>query len=333
MVDRARLVLGGADVGNVGPALSDADAARLLATAWELGIRRFDTAPHYGLGRSEQRLGAFLAGRSDYQLSTKVGRLLVPSPDTAHRQDDGFAVPADHRRVWDFSEAGIRRSLADSLDRMGLDRVDTLLLHDPDDQDPAAVGPSITSGVAALVALRSEGLVRRIGIGSKSTGALLTAVRTGDLDVVMVAGRYTLLERPAAAQLLPECRDRGVEVQVAGVFNSGLLATAQPPDDARYEYGSAPAAQLARARELAALCAASGVELPAAALQFPLRHPAVGAVVVGGSTPAQIRQNLRRAAAPIPATFWTQLERTTVSTGPAADGGAILHAGGMVTHE
>jgi D-threo-aldose 1-dehydrogenase len=311
MVAADRLAMGCANAGNLWQAITDDEAAALLGAAWDGGIRWFDTAPHYGLGLSESRLGAFLAGRlrEEFVVSTKVGKLLVPSPETAGRWDDqGFAVPADRRRVWDFSPAGVRASLAGSLQRLGLDRVDIALLHDPDEQEAAAVGPAITSGLAALAALRAEGTVDMIGIGSKSTDALLAAVRTGLVDVVMVAGRYTLLEQPAAEQLLPECAERGITVLVAGVFNSGLLATPAPGPDARYEYGTVPPGVLARARELARRCTAQGVELPTAALQFPLRHPAVARVVIAGADAAQVQQNLARAGAPVPEQLWAELE-------------------------
>lgn len=309
--DPGRLAMGCANAGNLWQAITDDEAAALHGAAWDSGIRWFDTAPHYGLGLSERRLGAFLAGqpRDEFVVSTKVGKLLVPSPETAGRWDEqGFAVHADQRRVWDFSPAGIRASLAGSRQRLGLDRIDVALLHDPDEQAPAAVGPAITSGLGALAALREAGTVDMIGIGSKSTDALLAAARTGLVDVVMVAGRYTLLEQPAAEWLLPECAERGITVLVAGVFNSGLLATSDPGPDARYEYGDVPPSVLARARSLAARCTAHGVELPTAALQFPLRHPAVGRVVIAGADAAQVRQNVERAAAPVPDELWAELE-------------------------
>lgn len=309
MAEVTRLVMGCADVGNLWRAVGDREAAALLGAAWACGIRRFDTAPHYGLGLSERRLGAFLAGRprASFAVSTKVGRRLVPSPGTAHRPDHhGFAVPADHRRVWDFTPDGIRACLAGSLQRLGLDGVDVALLHDPEEQD-GDVAATIASGIETLAALRASGLVGAVGIGSKSVDALLAAVRTGAVDVVLVAGRYTLLEQPAAETLLPECAARGVEVLVAGVFNSGLLATPDPAPGDRYEYAAAPPALLARARELAARCAAHGVELPAAALQFPLRHPAVTRVVLGAADAEQVRANVRRAAEPVPDALWAEL--------------------------
>jgi D-threo-aldose 1-dehydrogenase len=304
-----RLGFGGANLGNLLQAMTDEDAQAILDAAWDSGIRYFDTAPHYGLGLAERRLGRFLAGkpRAEFVVSTKVGRLLRPSPETADRLDDAdqFVVPATLRRVWDPSADGVRRSLEDSLERLGLDRVDVLFLHDPDenpDQDA-----SIAAAVPALAALRDEGVVDAVGIGSKSTDALLTGARTGGLDLVMIAGRYTLLEQPAAAELLPECRERGVGVVAAGVFNSGLLAAPRPGADARYEYGAAPAEVLARAHRIEEVCAAHGVELPVVALQFPLRHEVVRSVVLGATEPWHVRQNVQRVAAPVPDAVWAQL--------------------------
>ncbi|HZG91464.1 MAG TPA: aldo/keto reductase [Pseudonocardia sp.] len=298
--------LGGANLGNLFAPMTDAEADALLAAAWDGGVRYFDTAPHYGLGLSERRLGRFLAGRprAEYVLSTKAGRLLRPSPETADRTDEDnlYAVPADTRRVWDFSADGVRRSLEESLQRLGLDRVDVLLLHDPDEHD---LHPALATGLPALARLREEGLVRAVGVGSKSTTALLAAARSGAVDLLMVAGRYTLLEQPVAAEVLPECRDRGIGVLAAGVLNSGLLAGPRP--GASYEYATVPEDVLARARRLAETCAASGVELPTAALQFPLREPAVRAVVLGAGSAEQLRENLRRLREPVPDALWERL--------------------------
>ncbi|MHA6623846.1 aldo/keto reductase [Pseudonocardia sichuanensis] len=303
------LGFGGANLGNLFTAMTDEQAHAVLAAAWDCGIRYFDTAPHYGLGLAERRLGAFLADkpRDDFVISTKAGRLLRPSPETSDESDEegGFVVPADRRRVWDPSPDGVRRSLDESLERLGLDRVDVLFLHDPDEYDD--MEGSVRSAVPGLVALRDEGLVRAVGIGSKSVAAHLAGVREGGLDLLMVAGRYTLLEQPAAAELLPECRERGIGVVLAGAFNSGLLSTSHPAAGARYEYGDAPAEVIARAQRLAAVCAEHGVELPAAALQFPLREPAVRSVVLGATEPAHVRQNVERAAAPIPDALWEHL--------------------------
>jgi D-threo-aldose 1-dehydrogenase len=301
-----RLGYGAANVGNLYRAMTDEDARAVLEAAWESGIRYFDTAPHYGLGLSERRLGSFLATkpRADYVVSTKVGRLLRPSPETAHLLDDTnqFAVPTSLRRVWDFSAGGVRASLEESLERLSLSEVDVLYLHDPDEHD---LSGDLSTGVPALAALREERLVTAIGIGSKSTDALVAAVRTGALDLVMVAGRYTLLEQPALDELIPACRAAGVGVVAAAVFNSGLLATPEPGD--RYEYGAVPAELLARARRIADACARHGVSLPEAALRFPLREPAVLCVVAGGATPAHVRENAQRLEGEVPEALWQEL--------------------------
>jgi D-threo-aldose 1-dehydrogenase len=303
-----RLGYGAANVGNLYRAMTDEDAWAVLDAAWESGIRYFDTAPHYGLGLSERRLGSFLATkpRADYVVSTKVGRLLRPSPETADLLDEAnqFAVPASLRRVWDFSAGGIRASLEESLERLGLSGVDVLYLHDPDEHDLTA---DLSTGVPALAALRDEGLVTAIGIGSKSTEALLAAVRTGALDLAMVAGRYTLLEQPALDELIPACRAAGVGVVAAAVFNSGLLSKPRPQAGARYEYGEVPAELLERARRIEDVCARHGVALPEAALQFPLQEPAVRCVVVGGATPAHVRENAQRLRAGVPEALWHEL--------------------------
>jgi D-threo-aldose 1-dehydrogenase len=301
---------GAANLGNLYRAMSDDHAQAVLDAAWNAGIRYFDTAPHYGLGLSERRLGTFLAGkpRTDYVLSTKVGRLLRPTPDRAGRSDDahGFAVPAAFERVWDFSADGVRRSLEESLQRLGLDRVDVLYLHDPDEAG-TDLGSALDSGLSALAGLRAAGAVEAVGVGSKSIAALLGAARTGVPDLLMVAGRYTLLEQPAATELLPECRARGIGVVVAGVFNSGLLATDTPQPGARYEYAASPPDVAEQAERLRAVCARHGVPLPVAALQFPLREPSVRSVVLGGSRPEQVEQNVARLRVPVPPALWDEL--------------------------
>jgi D-threo-aldose 1-dehydrogenase len=305
MAELGPLGHGAANVGNLYRPMTDEEAWAVLEAAWESGIRYFDTAPHYGLGLSERRLGAFLATkpRAEYVVSTKVGRLLRPSPDTADRLDDAnlFAVPASLRRVWDFSPAGIRASLEESLERLGLADVDILFLHDPDEHDLHA---DLATGVPALAKLRDEGLVTAVGIGSKSTAALVAAVRTGALDLVMVAGRYTLLEQ--ADEVVSACRETGAGIVAAAIFNSGLLSTPQPGD--RYEYGAVPPELLERARRIARVCERHGVTLPEAALQFPRREPAVRSVVVGAATAEQVRENARRLEVEIPEALWDELE-------------------------
>ncbi|WP_415854900.1 aldo/keto reductase [Sinomonas sp. G460-2] len=303
------LGFGAAGIGNLYREVSDEQAAATIEAAWAGGIRYFDTAPHYGLGLSERRLGAALRDkpRGEFVVSTKAGRLLEPTanPDDAP-DDEGFDVPADLRRVWDPSEQGIRRSLEDSLARLGLDAVDILYLHDPDFYDLEA---GITEALPAMQRLREEGLVRAIGVGANSGKALAECVRRADLDLVMLAGRYTLLEQAALHELLPACVERGVGVVNVGVYNSGLLARPHVSDNAHYNYAPAPAEILDRARRLAAACTEFGVELPTAALQFSLRHPAVRTVAVGAASPEQIAQNVARMSEPVPEELWEELLR------------------------
>lgn len=302
------LSYGAANVGNLYRALTDDEARATLNAAWDTGIRYFDTAPHYGLGLSERRLGAFLATkpRNEFVISTKVGRLLRPNPDGVGRLDDenDFAVPADLRRVWDFSVDGIRRSLEESLERLGLDSVDIVYLHDPERYD---LDRALETGIPGLTALRDNGLVSAIGLGSMSVDALLSGARTGALDLLMIAGRFTLADQSATDEILPECRTRGIGVVTAAVFNSGLLAARKPGVNSRYDYGDVPADVLARVNSTAAVCSDFGIELPAAALQYTLREPSVRTVVVGASRPEQIRQNAERMNAAIPEELWTTL--------------------------
>ena len=304
---------GAANVGNLFRALTDDEAWAVLEAAWDAGIRYFDTAPHYGLGLSEKRLGAFLQTkpRDEFVVSTKAGRLLRPNPghlpgglDT----DNDFHVPNDLQRVWDFSEAGIRASIAESQERLGLETIDLLDLHDPERHD---LDLAIAEAFPALETVRDEGLVTAIGIGSMTSDALARAVREADLDIIMVAGRYTLLEQPAAAEVLPACDERGTGIVAASVFNSGLLAQSEPKRDGRYEYGQLPDELWDRLVRIAAVCRNHDVPLPAAAIQFPLQAGVVRSVVVGGSRPAQLKQNAEYAALDIPAELWTELAEIT----------------------
>ena len=304
--DTGRLGFGAASIGNLYRETSDEASRKVLEAAWSGGIRYFDTAPHYGLGLSERRLGAMLRGmpRDEFVVSTKVGRLLRPNPSPTGRDTEGFAVPDDLMRVFDPSADGIRRSLDESLMRMGLDRIDILYLHDPDVYD---LDRGLREGLPALVRLREEGVIRAVGVGVNSAAVAARAVREADLDIVMVAGRYSLLDRSAADELLPLCRDRGVAVVDAAVFNSGLLSRATPSADATYDYQRASADLLARARAIASVCERHGVPLPAAALQWPLRNPAVSTVVVGTSRAAAVEENVRFMALPIPESLWADL--------------------------
>jgi D-threo-aldose 1-dehydrogenase len=303
------LGLGTASLGNLYREVSEEAARSTVDAAWELGIRYYDTAPHYGLGLAERRLGAALRDRprEEYRLSTKVGRVLVANPAGAGERDlaNGFDVPAGLRREWDFSADGVRRSLADSLDRLGLDRIDLALIHDPDESDDPDA--AFTRAYPALHELRSQGVVSAIGVGSKDQ-RMLTRFATGtDIDTVMLAGRYTLLEQPALDDLLPVCQRRGISVLNVGVFNSGLLAVDRPDASAPYEYGTVPPALLERALRIADVCARHGVSLPQAALAFAAAHPAVACVVVGAGRPEHVATDVRLLAAAPPAALWAEL--------------------------
>jgi D-threo-aldose 1-dehydrogenase len=304
---RHPLTFGTGDLGNLYREMPDEVAWSILDAAWDGGIRSFDTAPHYGLGLAERRLGAFLQTkpRDSYILSTKAGRLLRPNPGGEDRQDDeNFAVPATTRRVWDPTPAGVRASLEESLTRMGLDRVDILYLHDPQNYD---LEQGIAVGLPACAELRDEGLVDAVGVGSGSLAALEAAARTGIPDLLMAAGRYTLLEQPLAAEAIPECRRHGTGIACASVFNSGLLALDTVPTDATYDHAPASPDVIARAQRLATICAEHGVHLPTAALHFPLREPVVRTVVTSAMQPGQIRETIARMAEPVPDDLWTHL--------------------------
>jgi D-threo-aldose 1-dehydrogenase len=302
----SELSLGCAQLGNLYREVSDDDATATVDQAWELGVRYFDTAPHYGLGLSERRLGTALARRSrtDYALSSKVGRILAPIALASGIDDEGYVVPATHRRVWDFSRDGIRRSLEESLDRLGLDRLDIVYLHDPDEHWDDV----LRTGYPALDELRAEGLVRAIGAGMNQAAMLADLVRSTDVDLVMIAGRYTLLEQSALDDLLPLCRARGVGVVAAGVFNSGLLSRRRPGAGARYDYGPAPAHAIERAQEIAAVCEQHGTTLPAAAIAFPLAHAAVVTVCVGARSPQQVERNVALYRETVDSELWAHLK-------------------------
>ena len=304
-VEVTELSFGGAAIGNLFTEVSEDDARATVDQAWAGGIRTFDTAPHYGLGLSERRLGAALRDRprDEYVISTKVGRLLAAvAPGERGRPDgEGFAVTSNVARRFDFSADGVRRSLAASLERLGLDRVDIALIHDPDDHGEQA----FRAAYPALERLRAEGAVRAIGAGMNQSRMLARFVRDTDVDVVLVAGRYTLLDQSAADDLLPAATARGVSVIAGGVFNSGVLA--RPSAGATYEYTTAPDALISRARALESACARFGVPLRAAAARFPLTCPAVASVLIGARSPAEIADAISLRALDIPGKLWAVL--------------------------
>ncbi|MFF4018803.1 aldo/keto reductase [Streptomyces sp. NPDC001843] len=300
------LAFGAAGIGNLYTRIDDEQAHDAVHTAWQHGVRYFDTAPHYGLGLSERRLGDVLRDypRAEYTVSTKVGRRLEPTDAGGDDLAHGFAVPATHRRVWDFSADGVRRTLEASLERLGLDRVDVVYLHDPDDHAEQA----FREGYPALEKLRSEGVVGAIGAGMNQAEMLTRFVRETDVDVVLCAGRYTLLDQSAAAELLPAAAERGVSVVVGGAFNSGLLADPRP--DATYNYTRVPGELLDRARRLQSVADRHGTTLRAAALAFCAAHPAVGSVLVGARSAHEARDCAEQFDAQIPAAFWRELRDT-----------------------
>ncbi|MEA9984265.1 aldo/keto reductase [Subtercola sp. RTI3] len=315
------LGFGAAQFGNLYRETTRADADGAFAEAWAGGIRYFDTAPHYGLGLSERRLGALLqtVPHDEFTLSTKVGRLIVDNPGGEGLDDEGFVVPATLRRQWDFSADGVRRSLDESLERLGLDRIDIVYLHDPDDFFDQA----LTEAIPALIALREQGVIGAVGAGMNQSHLLTEFVRRADIDVVMLAGRYTLLEQGAQADLLPLALERGVSVVAAGVYNSGLLSSPRPAADAMYNYEPAPPELLARTNAIADVCERHGVSLPVAAIAFALGHPAVVSAVLGVRTVSQVDDTLARFETPVPDALWSDLEQAgLVAALPAATPGA-----------
>jgi len=311
----SELGFGAAQIGNLHSPVDDATALGAVEAAWEAGVRYFDTAPHYGLGLSERRLGAALAtkARGDFAVSTKVGRLLVPNtaPVGSDLAAGGFAVPDELTRQLDYSADGVRRSLEESLGRLGLDRVDIVYVHDPD--DPAHLAQTLKEAIPALCKLRDEGAVGAVGAGMNYWQPLFRIVKESDVDAVMLAGRWTLLDR-SGEPLLELCEERGVSVVAAAPFNSGLLARPWPEEGALWNYAPAPGELLAKARALAEVCRRHGISLPAAALQFPLRHPAVASVVAGMRTSAQARECAANAGATIPEAVWAELDKALLSS-------------------
>jgi D-threo-aldose 1-dehydrogenase len=297
------LGLGTAPLGNLFAPVPEADADATVRAALDAGLSYLDTAPHYGLGLAERRLGRVLAGRprDSFVLSTKVGRLLRPLQEGETADPEGFAAVPPGKRVWDLSGEGVRRSLEESLERLGLDRVDVVFLHDPDDHEREAYEQALP----ALIELREQGVVRAVGAGMNQAEMLTRFVRDLDLDVVLVAGRWSLLDQRAATELLPACAERGVAVVVGGVFNSGLLADPRP--GTTFDYAPAPPELVERARRLAAACARHGVPLRAAALAFAAGHPAVTSVLVGARTAAEVADAVAMHAVPVPGELWAEL--------------------------
>lgn len=299
------LGLGCAQMGNLFREMPDAEPERIVAAAWNAGIRVFDTAPHYGMGLSEERLGRALRQypRDEYVLSTKVGRLIRPNPGGVGMDDQFYMVPRTKKRVWDFSAEGVRTSLEESLERLGLDHIDIAYLHDPDEHWEPAIGEAVPE----LQRLRDAGTISAFGAGMNQSAMISRFIREGDADVVMLAGRYTLLEQGALADAIPAAHETGAKIVIAGVYNSGLLSRPRPSADANYNYEQVDADVLARAHRIADVCERHGVELPHAALAFVLRQPTVVSVVVGASRAEQVEQSVERFRQPVPDALWHEL--------------------------
>ena len=301
-VQVTRIGLGCAPIGNLFAAVSDSDAAATVDAAWDEGIRLFDTAPLYGHGLSELRLGRALAhhDRDSYTLSTKVGRLLRPPTDTA--PSTIFVGAPSLVPTPAFSRDDVMRSIEESLERLALDRLDIVHVHDPDDHESEA----LDGAFPALIELREAGVIRAVGCGMNQAEMLGRFVERVDLDCVLLAGRYTLLDRRGADHLLPRCLERGVGVIVGGVFNSGLLI--DPDLHQTYDYAPARPDVVKRARSMRAACERHGVGLAAAAIQFALNHPAVCSVVIGARSAAEVHADVGDAQVTIPRALWDELE-------------------------
>jgi D-threo-aldose 1-dehydrogenase len=309
-----RLGLGAAPLAGLYREVRDEDAIALIDHAWDIGIRSFDAAPLYGYGNGERRMGAALRDRprDDFAFSTKVGRLAVPRDRIAvgadvDRQMQGAVEDAYYkgtpavRMVFDFSYDGVMRSVEESLGRLGLSRVDILYIHDPDDHWEQA----ISGAWPALRRLRDEGVVKAVGAGMNQVGMLLRFAQRAEMDLFMVAGRYTLLDPSALDELMPLCMERGIGVVIAGVMNSGILA--DPGPNPTFDYQPAPPEWMERARRLREACAELGVPIKAAAVQFALAHPQVVSLIAGVRTVEHLDDYPELMRTPIPASFWDEL--------------------------
>ena len=310
------LGLGSAPLGGFRGAIPEAEALGTVQAAYDAGVKYFDTSPYYGYGRSEHRFGQVLrqVDRKSFVLSTKIGRVLSPVPP-------GASIPEDHRdgglpfaATYDYSYDGTMRSIEDSYQRLGLPSIDIVFIHDVDlytHKDPNLVdryfGQAMEGAYFALDELRRAGIIRAIGGGLNDAESCARFQRAGDFDCMMLAGRYTLLDQRALDDMLPLCADQGVGVLIAGPFNSGILATG-PVAGAVYDYSDASMSILEKARNIDSVCQRHDVALQAAALQFPLGHPCVSAVVPGAVKPAEVEANVAHMAAPIPADLWAELK-------------------------
>lgn len=300
-LDVTSIGLGSAPLGGLFSAVSDADAEATLAAGWSAGIRFYDTAPLYGFGLAERRLGGFLRQqkRDSFAISTKVGRLLRPEANSA--EDDHYKGAPALRPQFDFSYDGVMRSVEESLVRLGLDRVDVLLVHDPDDHYDDAV----SGAFRALQRLRADGTVKAIGSGMNQSEMLTRFAEAVPVDCFLLAGRYTLLDQGALDALFPVCAAKNIGILLGGIYNSGILAN--PHTGAKFNYLDADAALVARALALDELSRKHGTELKAAALQFCMAHPAVTVAVLGARNAAEVADNIAMSERTVPQAFWQEL--------------------------
>ena len=313
-LDVTAFAFGTAPIGNIFQPIGEDEATRMIATAWDAGVRFFDTAPMYGHGLAELRTGHNLRAknRDDFVLASKVGRVLKPAP-RASIDFGPWVDAAPFSSHFDYSYDGTLRAFDDSLQRLALERMDICFIHDIDVYTHGADQPRVFEEAMdgcwrALERLRAEGLVKAIGVGVNEWEVCHAALKRHDFDCFLLAGRYTLLEQTALDEFLPLCQERGASVVVGGGFNSGILATGATPG-AKYNYAPAPPAILERVARIEAVCREFHVPLPAAALQFVVAHPAIASFTAGTRTVEQLRQNLDWFSAPIPAAFWAQLKR------------------------
>jgi D-threo-aldose 1-dehydrogenase len=318
-----RLGFGGAPLGNLFRPIDEPQAIDAVRRAWAAGVRYFDTAPLYGSGLSEQRLGAALARepRDAFVLSTKVGRRLVPRPADEPPPQSAYVDIPPLAPEFDYTAEAARASLAASLDRLGIGRVDVVLIHDVGpvthgDDDARRYAEAIDGAYRVLHDLRSEGVIRAIGVGANEWEILERCARDGDFDCFLLAGRYSLLEQTALETFLPMCVRRKISVIVGGPYNSGILATGARLG-ATYNYEPAPAGMLERVQALERVVGTHGVPLAAAALQFPFHHPAVAAVIPGARAASEVEENLRLLCYPIPPALWRDLKTAGLVRGDA----------------
>jgi D-threo-aldose 1-dehydrogenase len=315
-LDFTELGFGAAPIGNLYRAISDEEAHAVLEAAWESGCRYFDTAPLYGLGLSEHRVGHFLRSkpRDEYIISTKAGRLLRACPPEQRTGIGKFFDTPNRREIYDYSYDGVMRSFEASLERTGLDRFDILFAHDLDIYThgsqaaaDAYIDAFMSGGYYAMLSLRDQGVIKAFGGGINEWQICEALAKRGDFDLFLLAGRYTLLEQEALGSFLPLTETRNIGIVLGGPYNSGILARG-PSEEAQYNYSNAPAEIIERVRAINAVCERHGVRMIEAALNFPLLHPSVVSVIPGGQSVEEVRANRDILGRSIPADLWADLK-------------------------